>query len=162
MSINMLNKESALFRSISSVSLSLFPHCYSLTHWTFTCLTALSTNFYLECVRLTEQYYFIFPRLSKVRSILHHGLVGPVQNKNTNLCFHILFCHLFHHKICVFIIFISFFFFFFDEVSNFRNRILTNQKQEFAVQSCQWNCLPQYFLNWNITLRLLHRFDFTL
>ena len=112
MSINMLNKESALFRSISSVSLSLFPHCYSLTHWTFTCLTALSTNFYLECVRLTEQYYFIFPRLSKVRSILHHGLVGPVQNKNTNLCFHILFCHLFHLKICVFIIFISFFFFF--------------------------------------------------
>ena len=33
-----------------------------------------------------------------------------------------------HHKICVFIIYISFF----DEVSNFR-RILTNQKQELVV-----------------------------
>ena len=37
------------------------------------------------------------------------------------------FLVVFHHKICVFIIFISFF----DEVSNFRNRVFTSQKCEF-------------------------------
>ena len=36
-----------------------------------------------------------------------------------------------------------------------------NQKQEFAVQNCQWDCMRQHFLNWNITLRLLRRFTFT-
>ena len=40
-----------------------------------------------------------------------------------------------HHKICVFIIFISFF----DELSNFCNRILTNQKRKLVVSNCQWN-----------------------
>ena len=57
---------------------------------------------------------------------------------------------VFHYKICVFIIFISFFisfffFFFFDEVSNFRNRILTNQKRELVVSNCQLNCIPGRF-----------------
>ena len=48
------------------------------------------------------------------------------------------FClFVFHHKICVFIIFISFF----DEVTNFRNRILTNQKHELVVCNCQCNCI---------------------
>ena len=28
-----------------------------------------------------------------------------------------------------------------DEVSNFCNRILTNQKQELVVRNCQWNCM---------------------
>ena len=41
---------------------------------------------------------------------------------------------VFHHKICVLIIFISFF----DEVHiKFRNRILTNQKHELVVSNCQ-------------------------
>ena len=30
---------------------------------------------------------------------------------------------------------------FFDEVSNFRNRILTNQKPELVIRNCQWNCM---------------------
>ena len=42
---------------------------------------------------------------------------------------------VFHHKVCVVIIFISFF----DKVSNFHNRILTNQKQELVIRNCQWN-----------------------
>ena len=46
-------------------------------------------------------------------------------------------CCFFHHKICFFIICISFS----DEVSNFRNRILTNQKQELVFQNRQWNCM---------------------
>ena len=47
------------------------------------------------------------------------------------------FGFVFDHKICVFIIFISFF----DEKLNFRNRILTNQKRELVVSNCQWNCM---------------------
>ena len=44
---------------------------------------------------------------------------------------------VFHHKICVFIVFISFF----DKVSNFLNRILTNQKCELVASNCQRNCM---------------------
>jgi hypothetical protein len=42
------------------------------------------------------------------------------------------FCFVFDHKIWVFIISISSF----DEVSNFHNRILTNQKHELASRQC--------------------------
>ena len=42
---------------------------------------------------------------------------------------------VFHNKICVFIIFISFF----DK--DFRNRILANQKHELVVSNCQRNCM---------------------
>ena len=44
---------------------------------------------------------------------------------------------IFYHKVFVFIIFISFS----DKVSNFRNRILTNQKRELVVSNCQRNCI---------------------
>ena len=47
---------------------------------------------------------------------------------------------VFHDKVYVFIISISFFFFF-DEVSNFRNRKLINQKRELVVSNCQRNCM---------------------
>ena len=55
----------------------------------------------------------------------------------TFLAFFFVFFFVFHYKICVFIIFISFF----DEVSNFRNRILTNQKHESTATHCQRNCM---------------------
>ena len=74
-----------------------------------------------------------FLRLSKVWSMLHHRSVGGVQSKE---CYYTIFV-VFRHKIYVFIIFISFF----DKVSNFRNRILTNQKRELVVSNCQWNCM---------------------
>ena len=48
---------------------------------------------------------------------------------NSNIYF-LAFFVVFHHEICVFIIFS---YFFFDEVSNFRNRILTYQKRESVV-----------------------------
>ena len=88
----------------------------------------------MECVRLTKWYRVIFLCPSKVWSMLQYGLVGRVQNKNTTLYFHLLFCHflvVLNNNICVFIICISFF----DEVLNFRNRSLTNQKQELVVQN---------------------------
>ena len=54
--------------------------------------------------------------------------------KNATLSLHILFdiFMLFFFKKNVFIIFISFF----DEVSNFCNRILTNQKPELVMENC--------------------------
>ena len=60
-------------------------------------------------------------------------------NFNSNILF-LTFFVVFHHKIRVFIIFSSFF----DEVSNFRNRILTYQKRELVVSNCQWNCIYVY------------------
>ena len=75
-----------------------------------------------------------FLRLSKVWSILHHGSVWHVHKKmflNAFIYFSDIFLLFFHHKICVFVIFISFF----DKVSNFRNSILTNQKRELVVFS---------------------------
>ena len=52
---------------------------------------------------------------------------------------------VFHHKICVFIIFNSFS----DKVSNFRNRILTNRKRELVVCNCRWNCMILLFRGFN-------------
>ena len=49
-----------------------------------------------------------------------------------------IFLLFFYHKNCVFIIFISFFM-----ESNFRNRILTNQKHELVVSNCQRNCMKK-------------------
>ena len=64
------------------------------------------------------------------------GQCGEFRIENATLCFHMFFWHLFivfHHKICVFIIFISSF----DEVYKFHNRILTNQKQKLVIRNCQ-------------------------
>ena len=74
--------------------------------------------------------------MSKVWSMLHYEPVGRVQSKecyfmSTYTFWH--FCAVFHQKISVFIIFISFS----DEVSNFRNRTLTNQKSELVIRNCQ-------------------------
>ena len=55
---------------------------------------------------------------------------------NTFMCF-FGFCFfvvvIFHHKIC-----------FFDQVWNFRNRTLANQKREMVVSNCQWNCMSKW------------------
>ena len=50
------------------------------------------------------------------------------------LCFS-LFCCCFSSKN---LHFYHFHFFFYDKVSNFRNRILTNQKLELLKRNCQW------------------------
>ena len=110
-------------------------HVFDVVH----CLQLLKCLLHPECVHLTKRcvdlpIYFL--RLSKVWSVSYHGSVGRGHKK----CYLMLF---FHYKICVFIIFISFFFF--DEVSNFRSRILTNQKQELVVSNCQLNCVPDRF-----------------
>ena len=56
--------------------------------------------------------------------------------KNATLCLHKRLWHffvVFHKKICVFIIFISFS----NAVSNFCNKILTNLKPELMTKNCQ-------------------------
>ena len=53
-----------------------------------------------------------------------------------------VFFFVIYHKVCVFITFTSFF----DEVSNFCNSILTNQKRELVFSSCLWNCMIMYEL----------------
>ena len=81
-----------------------------------------------------------FLRLSKVCSILQHGLVWRIYEK----CYLMLSNSLFWHFLLFFVIkfvFLSFSFLVFDKVSNFRNRILTNQKYELVVSSCQWTCM---------------------
>ena len=57
---------------------------------------------------------------------------------------YILFQHffvVFHHKICISILFI-----FLDEVSNFCNITLTNQKHELVVPNCHWSCMIKLIL----------------
>ena len=74
-----------------------------------------------------------------VSSMLYYGSVGPVQSKDCYFCLHILFWHcfvVFHQKKNKKNV-LSFLFLFFGEVSNFCNRILTNQKLEQVVRSCQ-------------------------
>ena len=58
---------------------------------------------------------------------------------NPGFAFFFFFFFFFRYKICVFITFISFV----DIVSNFRIRILTNQKHELLVSNWQWNCMPE-------------------
>ena len=82
-----------------------------------------------KIIPLQNDAVSVFLCLFKVWSMLQHRPNELVRIKNAFLAFFVLF----HHKICVFIIFISFF----DEVSNFHNRLPTNQKQEMVVQNCQ-------------------------
>ena len=76
--------------------------------------------------------YFLY--LFKVWSMLHHGSVWRVHKRNITWCYYVPFCHffvVFHHKLCVSIIFIPFF----DKVSNLGNRIL----RDLVVSNCQRN-----------------------
>ena len=76
-----------------------------------------------------------FLHLSKVWRILHHGSVGRGHKK----------CYLMFFSFIIKFVLLSFSFHFFDEVSNFRNRISTNQKRELMVSNCQWNCMAGRF-----------------
>ena len=47
------------------------------------------------------------------------------------------FVVIFHENICFY-----HFHFFFEEVLNFRNRILINKKLKLVIRNYQWNCMP--------------------
>ena len=82
--------------------------------------------------------------------MLHTGQWGEFRVMNTILCLHILFWYVFFFcfllKKFAFIIFISLF----DEVPNFRKRILTNQKPELVKRNCQWNCMQAEVQNYSL------------
>ena len=99
-----------------------------------------------ECVPLTVSYHLYFLCISKVWSMLHHRSWGEFRVKNATLCLYIILWYfLFFIKKFVFLSFSSLFFF--DEVSNFRNRLLANQKSESVVTNCQWNCMEETLKN---------------
>ena len=97
-----------------------------------------------ECVPLTVSYHLYFLLTCKGSSMLHQGSVGRVHGKEYYFYTYIYFLGiflLFYIKKYAFIIFYSFS----DAVSNFCNRILTNQKSEQVIRNCQRNCML-YFL----------------
>ena len=96
-----------------------------------------------ECVPLTVSYHLYLLCISKVWSMLHHSSWGKFRVKNAILCLDIILWHflLFFIKKFVFLSFSSLFFF--DEVSNFGNRLLANQKSELVITNCQWNCMEE-------------------
>ena len=82
--------------------------------------------FFKECVPVTIIYYLYFLCISKFQACYITGQWGEFTVKNATLHVLILSWHFFLFlikKLCFF-----HFHFVFDEVSNFRNRILTNQK----------------------------------
>ena len=132
------------FTKISTLSWVFFTF-FKLYKWY---QTAQRTTYILSYVWVRSSNKMIpiyFLRLSKVWRILHHRSVGWVHKKMLlNAC-------TFWHFLLFFIIkivFLSFLFVFFEEVSNFRNRILTNQKRELMVFDCQWNCMVLSATDW--------------
>ena len=80
-------------------------------------------------------FFYIFSASLKFGACCITSQWGKFRVKNATLCLHIPLWHCFvvlHQKMCVFIIFISFS----DEVSNFCNKILTNQKPELGIRNC--------------------------
>ena len=99
----------------------------------------------IECVPLTILIYFIVSLSLKFGACYITGQWSEFKVTNATLCLYILFWYFFivHQNSCVFIILLSFF----DEVSNYRNKILTNRKTELMKRNCQWNCMID--LNYN-------------
>ena len=98
-----------------------------------------------ECVRLTKWYQNIFSICLKFGAYYVTGQWGEFKIKMLLNAF-IYISGIFLFFIIKFV-FLSFSFLFFDELSNFRNRILTNQKYVLVVSNCQWNCMLHLWLN---------------
>ena len=92
-----------------------------------------------ECVHLTNRYQYIFSVCLKFGAYYITAQWDEfIKKMLLNTVIHFLgFFLLFFIMKFVFYHFISFF----DEVSNFCNRILTNQKHELVVSNCQRNCM---------------------
>ena len=93
-------------------------------------------------VRFTENFLspiFTPYLVSKFWVCYIHGSEEQVQSKECYYMFTdtFFYCCWFSLKNCVFIILISFF----GEVSNFCNRILTNQKPGLVIKNWRWKCM---------------------
>ena len=89
-------------------------------------------------------YQLYFFRITNAWSMLHHRSVKGFQSNEWFFMLHTPFWHLslFFHQKCGFIIFISLF----HEVSNFCNRISTNQKPKLEEINCRWNSMKKHIL----------------
>ena len=96
---------------------------------------------WIECVSLKISYHLYLLRISYLsfECVTSTGQRSKFRVKNATICLQILFfyCCCFSLKNCVFIILISFF----GEVSNFCNRILTNQKPGLVIKNWRWKCM---------------------
>ena len=104
-------------------------HVFDVAH----CLQLLKCLLRRECAPLTKRHQYIFSVSLKFGAYYITDQLREVIKNVTCFFFIIKF------------VFLSFSFHFFDEVSNFRNRILTNQKRELMVSNCQWNCMAGRF-----------------
>ena len=85
---------------------------------------------------------YIFSISLKFGACYVTGQWGEFRVKNATLCLHTPFRQfsvVFH---CFFIIFFSFFWW----STNFRNRILTNQKPELVIRNCQWDYMFGFYV----------------
>ena len=125
-------------------------------HWMFL-NSDLTVQYYYVCIILfcwvfdvlyifwTSLIYVLCPG-GNLKSVFHSvslkfwacyitGQWGEFRVKNATSCLHILFWHFF-------VVFIKkFVFLSFSLLSNFRNRILTNQKLKLVIRNCKWNCM---------------------
>ena len=92
-------------------------------------------------------WQFLIPMFSLYISSLNFGasyIKGQweqVQSKECHFLFTYTFLAFFIFLVSSKILYFFHFHSFFDEVSNFWNRILTNQKPEVVIRNCQWNCM---------------------
>ena len=80
-------------------------------------------------------------RVSVASSELYQGSVWRVQSSECYFMFTFTFFTFLLLLLLLLSLLLLFFVFFFDEVSNFRNIILTYQKPRFVIRNCQWNCV---------------------
>ena len=145
MSINMLNKESVLFRSISSVSLllSLYEISQYVLHAAIIWLTKKS-HVWLRSVRSFTLSVFLWQNNTtscfsvplKFGALYITGQWGRFRIKRLIYVFIYFFGILLLFFIIKFV-FLLFSFLFFDEVSKFYDKILTNQKRILVMKNCQ-------------------------
>ena len=127
--LHALNKESVLFRLISSISLLL--SLYEISQYAlYAAIITKKSHVWLGTVHSFTLSVFLWQNNTtlyfsvslKLAALCMTGQWSGFTIKRLIYVFIYFFWHyfvVFYHKICVFIIFISFF----DEVSNFRNRI---------------------------------------
>ena len=121
-----------------AVTIRSLGNIYSWTHQFYYChLRKMGKGTYKRkklpnfgCVCLIKWHQYIFSVSLKFRAYYITGQWGEFINKWYLMLLYtfLAFFAVFYHKMCVFIIFVSFF----DEVSNFLNMILTNQKRELV------------------------------
>ena len=80
-------------------------------------------------------------RVSVASSELYQGSVWRVQSSECYFMFTFTFFTFLLLLLLLLSLLLLLLFFFFDEVSNFRNIILTYQKPRFVIRNCQWNCV---------------------